>query len=76
MNYLPFTNSLSGLPLIKGGQSRSINAENPTGEKGRGGMAASPLGPSRKGSPCLQNVKAGETVNLANIDGCGVIQHI
>ena len=39
---------LGGLPLITGGKSRAINAENPRGEKGRGGMAASHLGPSRK----------------------------
>ena len=76
MNFLPFTNSLTGLPLLKGGQSRSITAENPKGEKGKGGMAASPIGPSRKGAPCLQDVKAGDTVTLAEIDGCGIIQHI
>ena len=29
-------------------------------EKGKGGMAASPLGPSRKGSPCLNNIQPGQ----------------
>ena len=52
------------------------NAENPTGEKGKGGMAASELGPSRKGSPCLRNIKSGDTVTLAEIQGPGMIHHI
>ena len=67
---------LGGLPLITGGKSRAINAENPRGEKGRGGMAASHLGPSRKGSPCIGEVKPGETALLGEIEGPGVIQHI
>lgn len=33
------------LALLTGGQSRAINGENPRGEKGRGGMASSGLGP-------------------------------
>ena len=32
---------MSGLPLFRRGKSRSINWENRTGEKGKGGMAAS-----------------------------------
>lgn len=71
-----FYGSLSGLPLLKKGKSRSINWENRTGEKGKGGMAASDLGPSRKGSPCIPGLEPGETVTLAEIDGPGVIQHI
>lgn len=51
MNINPFQGGLSSLPLIKTGRSRAINAENPHGEKGKGGMASGPLGPSRKGSP-------------------------
>ena len=51
--YQAFTGGLGGIALAKHGKSRAINAENPHGEKGRGGMAASHLGPSRKGSPCL-----------------------
>ena len=39
---------LSDLTTAKRGRSRSVNAENPTGEKGKGGMAPSNLGPSRK----------------------------
>ena len=76
MLYQPFSNSLTGLPLLKGGRSRSINAENPRGEKGAAGTAASHLGPSRKGSPALRDVKAGSPVTLAEIAGPGVIQHI
>ena len=52
---------LSVLPFSKLGQSRAINAENPTGEKGRGGMASSHLGVGRKGSPCLKDVQPGTT---------------
>jgi hypothetical protein len=51
MLYSPFTNSLSSLPLMNNGKSRSITAENPHGDKGAGGKEASHLGPSRKGRP-------------------------
>lgn len=68
--------SLYGLSTLREGRSRAINAENPTGEPGRGGMATGALGPSRKGSPCLPVVCAGETVTLAQIRGAGVINHI
>lgn len=67
---------MSGLALLRKGKSRSINWENPTGEKGKGGTAASNLGPSRKGSPCIPHVRAGECITLAEIEGPGVIQHI
>lgn len=39
-------------------------------------MAASHLGPSRKGSPCLRDIMPNETVVLAEMDGPGIIQHI
>lgn len=42
---------LNGLPYMKRGKSRAINAENRTGEKGKGGMAASNLGVGRKEVP-------------------------
>lgn len=70
------TGNLNGLPLIEPGRSRAINAENPRGEKGKGGMASSDLGQSRKGSPCIGEIKPGETKLLGEIDGPGVIQHI
>lgn len=66
----------SSVSLITGGQSRAINGENRRGEKGKGGMAASDLGPSRKGSPCLRGIQPGDTVELADIEGPGTIQHI
>lgn len=61
------------LAYAKHGRSRSIDAENPTGEKGKGGMAPSELGPSRKGSPCLRKLPSGSVTTLADIKGPGVI---
>jgi hypothetical protein len=55
--------------------SRSISFENPTGAKGQGGMAASALGVGRKGAPC-RFIAPGETVQLCDIAGRGVIRHI
>jgi hypothetical protein len=54
---------------------RSISWENPTGEKGKGGMAASGLGVGKKGAACVW-IKPGETHPLCNIEGPGVIRHI
>lgn len=71
-----FPGDISKMPYLTHGKSRAINAENRTGEKGKGGMAASPLGPSRKGSPCLNNIQPGQEEFLADIEGPGVIQHI
>ncbi|RZT27580.1 DUF2961 family protein [Kribbella sp. VKM Ac-2569] len=63
-------------PLIRPGVvSRSITAENPTGAKGAGGRAASQLGAGRKGRPCL-TLPAGETTELAQIEGSGRITHL
>ena len=58
------------------GRTRCINAENPDGGKGRAAMAASALGPSRKGSPCISTVRSGESVTLMDVEGPGVIRHI
>jgi hypothetical protein len=55
--------------------SRSISFENPTGEPGQGGKAASTLGVGLKGA-ALRYVKPGETVQLADIEGHGTIRHI
>ena len=74
--YQAFTGGLGGIALAKHGKSRAINAENPHGEKGRGGMAASHLGPSRKGSPCLRDIEPGTVVTLAEMEGPGQINHI
>ena len=63
--------------------SRSISAENFTGEKGKGGMAtdgctadaARNLGHGWKLSPCIR-IKPGETATIAEISGSGMIRHI
>ena len=39
-------------------------------------MAASILGPSRKGSPCIPSIAPGETKVLAEMEGPGIIRHI
>ena len=74
--YQTFMGGLAGLPLAKHGKSRAVNAENPYGEKGKGGMAESVLGPSRKGAPCIKGLIPGSVTTLAEIEGTGVIQHI
>jgi hypothetical protein len=56
-------------------ESRAISFENPTGEKGKGGTAASPLGVGRKGSPARM-IAPGEEVQLCDIQGPGTIRHI
>jgi len=67
---------LGSIAYLRNGKSRSINWENRNGEKGKGGMEESALGPSRKGSPCIPVVKAGKIVTLGEINGPAVIQHI
>lgn len=56
-------------------ESRSASFENPRGERGNGGSAASYLGPTRKGFPA-KAIQAGEEVVLAEVDGPGMIRHI
>ncbi len=64
-------------------ETRSISAENFTGEKGKGGMAeegtgkepARDLGKGWKVSPSIV-IPAGETFDLANVKGQGIIKHI
>lgn len=53
-----FNLGLSNIPIMIKGKSRSICAENPTGKPGYGGQAASNLGATRKGRPCI-NLKGG-----------------
>ena len=81
--------SAASLPLLNGARTRSISAENPTGECGKGGMAipdlANPdtphagpamnLGQGWKVRPFLKP-RAGETCTLMDVKGPGVIQHI
>ncbi len=71
-----FGNPLAGLPVIDGGRSRSLSMENPTGEKGKGGMSAGVLGPMRKASPAYRMIKPGQTILIGDVDGPGVINHI
>ncbi len=75
--------NLSNASRLAHAKSRVITAENPRGEKGRGGMAdegigaaaARELGRGWKVSPAAA-VRAGETLVLADIEGTGAIQHI
>jgi len=66
---------LSTASIMSNSKTRSISAENPTGEPGNGGKAASNLGIGRKGRPCI-NIPKGETVEIASINRTGCIQHI
>ena len=77
-----FTNGLGNLPFLAQGRTRSISAENPTGEKG-GGAHAVPdernparfLGKGWKVRPCIMLAKESTEV-LADIAGPGEIRHI
>ncbi len=81
---------MASLPLITGARTRSVCAENPTGEKAKGGMAipdptekqwpasgraADNLGQGWKVRPFIR-VNAGRTATLMDVKGPGVIQHI
>ncbi len=74
---------IGNLSRLSQAKSRSLSAENKTGEKGKGGMAtegtgagaAVELGQGWKISPSIK-IASGETVELANIVGPGAIQHI
>ncbi|WP_166345777.1 glycoside hydrolase family 172 protein [Phytoactinopolyspora limicola] len=74
---------LGNLYRLSDARSRSISAENPTGEKGGGarattGMgadAARDLGPGWKISPCV-SISPGATFEVADIAGPGSIQQI
>ena len=71
------------LPRLSNAVTRSLSAENPTGEKGKGGLAttgtginsARKLGKGWKVSPCVE-VAPGGVVVLADIEGPGAIQSI
>ncbi len=73
--------NLGNLSRLSKEQTRSISAENFTGEKGKGGMAtdgtgafhARDLGVGWKISPSI-HIDSGKTVTLADIDGPGAIQ--
>jgi hypothetical protein len=71
------------LSILTSRESRSISAENFTGEKGKAGMAttgrgeqcARDLGQGWKVSPCV-TIKAGTTFQVADIKGPGEIEQI
>jgi hypothetical protein len=75
--------SLGNLSRLSNAETRSISAENFTGEKGRGGTATEgagarasrELGQGWKVSPCIY-IQPRQTVTLADIAGPGAIQHI
>lgn len=74
---------LGNLSRLSAAKTRSISAENFTGEKGKAGMAtdgtgahaARDLGQGWKVSPSVR-IPPGTTFTLAAIDGPGAIQHI
>jgi hypothetical protein len=75
--------SLGNLAKLSTAKTRSISAENFTGEKGKGGMAtegqgaaaARDLGQGWKVSPSVP-VEPGQTYVVADIEGPGAIQHM
>jgi hypothetical protein len=75
--------NLGNLSQLSRAKTRSISAENFTGEKGKGGMAttgtgeecARDLGRGWKVSPSVK-IAAGATFEVANITGPGAIQQI
>ncbi|MFN8492288.1 MAG: glycoside hydrolase family 172 protein [Caldilineaceae bacterium] len=75
--------NMGNLARLSQAETRSISPENFTGEKGKGGMAtegtgaecARDLGQGWKISPSIV-IHAGETFELANIEGSGAIQQI
>jgi hypothetical protein len=88
--YVGLQPGLGSLPVLGHGRTRSISAENPTGAKGKAGMAipnpaelkpvdgarnADDLGQGWKVRPFIR-VNAGETAVLMDVAGSGVIQHI
>ena len=74
---------LDNLYRLSKAKTRSISPENPTGEKGKGGMAkegvaadnARDLGLGWKISPYVE-IEPGKTHTMAEITGPGAIQHI
>lgn len=73
---------LGNLPRLSQARTRSISAENPTGDKSKGAMAeAQPGSPARdlgrgwKCAPCIR-IEPGESRLLADIAEPGAIQHI
>jgi hypothetical protein len=74
---------MGNLSRLSHAKTRSISAENTTGEKGKAGMATEGIGASAarelgqgwKISPAVK-IEAGQVFTIADIDGPGAIQHI
>ncbi len=74
---------LGNIHRLSDARSRSISAENPTGDKGKGAMAidgissnsAIDLGRGWKVNPAIK-LEPGEIMTIADIDGPGAIQQI
>jgi hypothetical protein len=87
--FLGLNLGLGNLPLLSNAKTRSLSPENPTGEKGCGAKSspdpnnpdlphskfALDLGKGWKVHPFVQ-IPKGKTIEIANIKGPGVIQHI
>lgn len=81
--YSDFLPNLSSLAYLSRAKSRSLSAENFTGEKGKGGRATEgtglnqsrDLGRGWKVSPSVK-IAAGTTFEVGNIEGPGCIQQI
>ncbi len=81
-DYSQLNFGLGSLPLLSNAETRSISAENPTGERGNGAKAVpdaanagAMLGQGWKIRPCI-TLEPASTTCLADIEGPGVIQHI
>jgi Protein of unknown function (DUF2961) len=79
-SYNGLGSNLGNLYRLSNAESRSLSAENFTGEKGKGGMATGKgqpweLGVGWKVSPNVE-IAAGECREIANIEGSGAIQQI
>lgn len=74
---------MGNLARLSYAETRSVSPENFTGEKGKGGMAtegtgakaARELGQGWKVSPSVR-IRPGQTFLMADVEGCGAIQHI
>ncbi len=74
--------NLNSIFMLSEAETRSISAENPTGERSNGAREvptpdhpASMLGKPWKVRPCI-TLQPGTTTTLADIQGPGIIQHI
>jgi hypothetical protein len=82
-SYDGLENNLGNLYRVSRAKTFSISPENPTGEKGKGGMAtqgsaseaARDLGQGWKVNPFIV-IEPGKSATLAEINGQGAIQHI